>query len=222
MKVNLVSYTKPAGILEESDVKTLSDLVAYCARVSNPTNQMNTATSEKLINYLVKHKHWSPLEMVDVTMEIETTRDIARQMLRHRSFSFQEFSQRYSDVSAFGDMFELSEARFQDPKNRQNSVEIEDEQTQRDWITQQQAVIDVCEEVYRKAIARGIAKEVARKVLPEGLTKSRMYMKGSLRSWIHYLEVRGEGSGTQKEHMEVAKEIAKVIVELFPVKLEKV
>jgi len=221
MKVSLISYTKPAGILEESDVKTLSDLVAYCARVSNPTNQMNTATSEKLINYLVKHKHWSPLEMVDITLEIETTRDIARQMLRHRSFSFQEFSQRYADVSSFGEMFELSEVRFQDPKNRQNSVDVEEEQIHKDWLAQQQAVIDVCEEVYKRAIAKGIAKEVARKVLPEGLTKSRMYMKGSLRSWIHYLEVRGEGSGTQKEHMEVAKEIAKVIAELFPVKLER-
>jgi len=221
MKVSLISYTKPAGILEESDVKTLSDLVAYCARVSNPTNQMNTATSEKLINYLVKHKHWSPLEMVDITLEIETTRDIARQMLRHRSFSFQEFSQRYADVSSFGEMFELSEVRLQDPKNRQNSVDVEEEQIHKDWLAQQQAVIDVCEEVYKRAIAKGIAKEVARKVLPEGLTKSRMYMKGSLRSWIHYLEVRGEGSGTQKEHMEVAKEIAKVIAELFPVKLER-
>jgi thymidylate synthase (FAD) len=220
MKVSLVSYTKPAGILEESDVKTLTDLVAYCARVSNPTNQMNSATSEKLIKYLIKHKHWSPLEMVDVTMEIETTRDIARQMLRHRSFSFQEFSQRYADVSSFGDMFEYSEARRQDLKNRQNSVEVNDKQFQKDWMIQQKAVIEVCEKVYQIAIQKGIAKEVARKVLPEGLTKSRMYMKGSLRSWIHYLEVRGEGSGTQKEHTLVAQEIAKVITQLFPVSEE--
>lgn len=221
MKVNLISYTKPSGILEDTDVKTLTDLVAYCARVSNPTNQMNSETSEKLIKYLIKHRHWSPLEMVDVTMEIETTRDIARQMLRHRSFSFQEFSQRYSDVSSLGDMFEYSEARKQDLKNRQNSLEVEDEQFQKDWYIQQKAVIDVCEKVYRIALQKGIAKEVARKVLPEGLTKSRMYMKGSLRSWIHYLEVRGEGTGTQKEHMLVAAEIAKVITELFPINLEK-
>jgi len=222
MKVSLISYTKPTGILEESDIKTLTDLVAFCARVSNPTNQMNAETSDKLIKYLLKHKHFSPLEMADITLEIETTRDIARQMLRHRSFSFQEFSQRYADVSSFGEMFELSEARIQDPKNRQKSIEVEEEQIQKDWIAQQQAVIDVCEEVYKKAIAKGIAKEVARKVLPEGLTKSRMYMKGSLRSWIHYLEARGEGSGTQKEHVEVAKEIAKIIVGLFPIGLEKI
>jgi len=220
MKVSLVSYTKPAGILEESDVKTLTDLVAYCARVSNPTNQMNSATSEKLIKYLIKHKHWSPLEMVDVTMEIETTRDIARQMLRHRSFSFQEFSQRYADVSSFGDMFEYSEVRLQDPKNRQNSLAGADEELRIYWEDMQRAVINTCQEVYKKALEKGVAKEVARKVLPEGLTKSRMYMKGSLRSWIHYLEVRGEGSGTQKEHMLVAQEVAKVITELFPVSEE--
>ena len=217
MKVNLVSYTKPAGILEESDVKTLIDLVAYCARVSNPTNQMNSVTSEKLIKYLIKHKHWSPLEMVDVTMEIETTRDITRQMLRHRSFSFQEFSQRYSDVSSLGDMFEYSEVRMQDVKNRQNSVETEDEDTKVWWETYQRGVVKYCQTIYKEALAKGIAKEVARKVLPEGLTKSRMYMKGSLRSWIHYLEVRGEGSGTQKEHMLVAQEVAKVITQLFPI-----
>ena len=220
MKVSLVSYTKPAGILENTGVQTPIDLVAYCARVSNPTNQMNSATSEKLINYLMKHRHWSPLEMVDVTMEIETTRDIARQMLRHRSFSFQEFSQRYSDVSSLGDMFEYSEARMQDPKNRQNSLPLED-QTTKDWWNEYQAnIVEYCNMVYKQAIIRGIAKEVARKVLPEGLTKSRLYMKGSLRSWIHYLEVRGEGSGTQKEHMLVAAEIAKVIAELFPLNKE--
>jgi len=220
MKVSLVSYTKPAGILENTGVQTPIDLVAFCARVSNPTNQMNSATSEKLINYLMKHRHWSPLEMVDVTLEIETTRDIARQMLRHRSFSFQEFSQRYSDVSSLGDMFEYSEARMQDPKNRQNSLPLED-QTTKDWWNEYQAnIVEYCNMVYKQAIIRGIAKEVARKVLPEGLTKSRLYMKGSLRSWIHYLEVRGEGSGTQKEHMLVAAEIAKVIAELFPLNKE--
>jgi thymidylate synthase (FAD) len=213
MKVKLISYTKSA---QDNELTTPTDLVAFCARVSNPTNQMNSATSEKLINYLIKHKHWSPLEMVDATIEIETTRDIARQMLRHRSFSFQEFSQRYSDVSALGDMFEYSEVRLQDPKNRQNSLAGADEELRIYWEDMQRAVMKTCQEVYEKALERGIAKEVARKVLPEGLTKSRLYMKGSLRSWIHYLEVRGEGSGTQKEHMLVAAEIAKVIAEIFP------
>lgn len=221
MKVSLVSYTKPAGILEGTDIETPIDLVAFCARVSNPTNQMNSETSEKLIKYLMKHRHWSPLEMVDVTMEIETTRDIARQMLRHRSFSFQEFSQRYSDVSSLGDMFEYSEARMQDPKNRQNSLPLEEQVTQDWWDEYQKNITEYCGMVYKQAIIRGIAKEVARKVLPEGLTKSKLYMKGSLRSWIHYLEVRGEGSGTQKEHMMVAAEIAKVITELFPINENK-
>jgi len=215
VKVELVSCTRPVGKLAESDVKDVKDLIAYCARVSNPTNQMNTKTTNKLLRYLKEHRHWSPFEMADITLEIETTRDIARQMLRHRSFSFQEFSQRYADVSSFGEMFELSEARIQDPKNRQKSIEVEEEQMQKDWIAQQQAVIDVCEEVYKKAIAKGIAKEVARKVLPEGLTKSRMYMKGSIRSWIHYLEVRGPGSGTQKEHMLVAEQVGKAIAQVF-------
>lgn len=201
--------------MAKSNVKNVKDLIAYCARVSNPANQMNTKTTDKLLRYLKKHRHWSPFEMADITLEIETTRDIARQMLRHRSFSFQEFSQRYADVSSFGEMFELSEVRIQDPKNRQKSIEVEEEQMQKDWIAQQQAVIDVCEEVYKKAIAKGIAKEVARKVLPEGLTKSRMYMKGSIRSWIHYLEVRGPGSGTQKEHMLVAEQVGKAIAQVF-------
>lgn len=217
MKVSLISYTQPAGILEDTDIKTPTDLVAFCARVSNPTNQMNTETSEKLIKYLIKNRHWSPLEQVDITLEIETTRDVARQMLRHRSFSFQEFSQRYADVSSFGEMFELGDVRLQDPKNRQNSVDVEDEELQVWWRAQQAEIVGLCTAAYRNALDRGIAKEVARKVLPEGLTKSRMYMKGSLRSWIHYLEVRGEGSGTQKEHMLVAQEIAKVIAQLFPV-----
>ena len=213
MKVKLISYTKSA---EDNELTTPTDLVAFCARVSNPANQMNSATSEKLIKYLIKHRHWSPLEMVDVTMEIETTRDIARQMLRHRSFSFQEFSQRYSNLAEIGEMFEYSEARMQDPKNRQNSLPLEDLRTQEWWEEYQKNVIQYSKMVYEQALFRGIAKEVARKVLPEGLTKSRLYMKGSLRSWIHYLEVRGEGSGTQKEHMLVAAEIAKVIAEIFP------
>jgi len=219
MKVNLVSYTKPAGILEDTQISTPTDLVAYCARVSNPANQMNSQTSEKLIKYLIKHRHWSPLELVDVTLEIETTRDIARQMLRHRSFTFQEFSQRYSNVSEFFEIFELSEARLQDTKNRQNSIEVDDDELKDWWMNNQLNIMNLCENVYNEAIQKGIAKEVARKILPEGLTKSRLYMKGSLRSWVHYLEVRGEGSGTQKEHMEVANQIAKVIHELFPVSL---
>ena len=215
MKVELVSYTKPAGKLSESDIKDVKDLIAYCARVSNPANQMNTKTTDKLLRYLKKHRHWSPFEMADVTMEIETTRDIARQMLRHRSFSFQEFSQRYSNVSELGQMFEYSEARWQDPKNRQNSLPLEDERTQEWWSEYQKNVASYSVSVYQQAISRGIAKEVARKVLPEGLTKSRLFMKGSIRSWIHYLEVRGPDSGTQKEHMMVAEQVAKAIAEVF-------
>lgn len=215
MKVELVSCTKPAGKLSESDVKDVKDLIAYCARVSNPANQMNTKTTDKLLRYLKKHRHWSPFEMADVTLEIETTRDIARQMLRHRSFSFQEFSQRYSDVEALGEMFEFSEVRLQDEKNRQNSVEVDDNVLQEWWENQQKEIADVCFATYRLALHRGIAKEVARKILPEGLTRSRIFMKGSIRSWIHYLEVRGPGSGTQKEHMLVAEQVAKAIIQVF-------
>lgn len=215
MKVELVSCTKPVGKLTESEIKDVKDLIAYCARVSNPANQMNTKTTEKLLRYLKKHRHWSPFEMADVTLDIETTRDIARQMLRHRSFSFQEFSQRYSDVSALGEMFEISNVRLQDVKNRQNSVETEDELLQMWWKSKQEEIIDACNTAYRDALDRGIAKEVARKVLPEGLTKSRLFMKGSIRSWIHYLEVRGPGSGTQLEHMVVAEHVAKAIAEIF-------
>ena len=221
MKVELVSYTKPAGKLSESDVKDVKDLIAYCARVSNPANQMNTKTTDKLLRYLKKHRHWSPFEMADVTLDIETTRDIARQMLRHRSFSFQEFSQRYSDVSALGEMFELSDVRLQDPKNRQNSVETEDEDLQVWWRMQQSAVVGASVAAYRAALDRGVAKEVARKVLPEGLTRSRLFMKGSIRSWIHYLEVRGPGSGTQLEHMLVAEQVAKAITTIFDLSEEK-
>lgn len=217
MKVELVSYTKPAGKLSESDVKDVKDLIAYCARVSNPANQMNTKTTDKLLRYLKKHRHWSPFEMADVTMEIETTRDIARQMLRHRSFSFQEFSQRYSNISQLGEVFEYSEARWQDPKNRQNSLPLEDERTQEWWLEYQKNVASYSMSVYEQAISRGIAKEVARKVLPEGLTISRLFMKGSIRSWIHYLEVRGPESGTQKEHMQVAEQVAKAISQVFQI-----
>ena len=215
MKVELVSCTRPVGKLEGYEVRDVKDLVAYCARVSNPNNQMNSQTADKLIKYLKKHRHWSPFEMADVTLEIETTRDIARQMLRHRSFSFQEFSQRYSDVSELGEMFESSEARLQDEKNRQNSVEVVDDVLQKWWEERQKEVIDASVAAYRAALDRGIAKEVARKVLPEGLTKSRLFMKGSIRSWIHYLEVRGPGSGTQKEHMLVAEQVAKAIAHVF-------
>lgn len=217
MKAKLISCTKPVQPLADEGVESVEDFISFVARVSNPTNQMNTATSKKLIQFLITHKHWSPFEMVDVTIEIETTRDIARQMLRHRSFSFQEFSQRYADVGSLGDMFEYSEARMQDPKNRQNSVETND-MALRDWWDQwQKNVAELSRKVYEDAIARGIAKEVARKVLPEGLTKSRLYMKGSIRSWIHYLEVRGPGTGTQKEHMQIAACILGVLSEIFPI-----
>ena len=196
-------------------VDNLQDFVAYCARVSNPTNQMNSETAEKLIKYLIKHKHWSPLEMVSATMEIETTRDIARQLLRHRSFSFQEFSQRYADPADMGETFVLSEARLQDHKNRQNSIETDDAELQAQWNIKQQAVIQESEEAYEWAIENGIAKEQARKVLPEGLTLSRLYANGTLRSWIHYIELRS-ANGTQKEHMELAKACGQAIAEVFP------
>jgi thymidylate synthase (FAD) len=214
LKVKLISYSKPYEMLGDAQ-----DLIAFCARVSNPSNQNNTETSEKLIRYLIKHKHWSPLEMVSACLEIETTRDIARQMLRHRSFSFQEFSQRYADPTQ--DLsFVLREARLQDTKNRQNSVEIEikdedDEFLIHEWNRRQQDVIDLAKETYQWAVECGIAKEQARVVLPEGNTVSRLYMNGTLRSWVHYCELR-MANGTQKEHADIAREIAKVIAEVFP------
>ena len=181
------------------------ELIAYCARVSNPSNQMNTETSEKLIKYLIKHAHWSPLEMVNACLEINTTRDIAHQIVRHRSFSFQEFSQRYADPKEFGEQFITREARLQDHKNRQNSIEIDNESDLHyEWQMKQQKVIDVAKETYEWAIASGIAKEQARVVLPEGNTKTRLYMNGTLRSWIHYIDLRS-AHGTQKEHAEIAK-----------------
>ena len=211
MKVTLVSYSKP--VLEGLDTPT--DLVAYCARVSNPSNQINAETAEKLIKYLIKHQHWSPLEMANMCLEIETTRDIARQILRHRSFSFQEFSQRYADPTKDLE-FVTREARLQDPKNRQNSIsEGVDVMLQYEWDKRQQDLIEQVKIQYNWAIANGIAKEQARALLPEGLIMSRMYMSGSLRSWIHYIQLRS-GNGTQKEHMEIAKECAKVIAEVFP------
>lgn len=211
MKVSLVSYSKP--VLEGLDTPT--DLVAFCARVSNPSNQINSETAEKLIKYLVKHQHWSPLEMATMCLEIETTRDIARQILRHRSFSFQEFSQRYADPTKDLE-FVTREARLQDPKNRQNSIsEGVDVMMQYEWHKRQEDLIEQVKIQYNWAIANGIAKEQARALLPEGLIMSRMYMSGSLRSWIHYIQLRS-GNGTQKEHMEIARECAKVIAEVFP------
>ena len=215
MKAKLMGYTQvmPGTFI---GIDNLQDFVAYCARVSNPTNQMNSETTEKLIKYLIKHKHWSPLEMVSATMEIETTRDIARQLLRHRSFSFQEFSQRYADPADMGaDYFETSEARLQDTRNRQNSIETNDEELQNIWNVKQRAVMQEAEEAYDWAIENGIAKEQARKVLPEGLTLSRLYVNGTLRSWVHYIELRS-ANGTQKEHMELAKACGQAIAEVFP------
>lgn len=214
MKVRMISYSKPSREMYDEGLTDVQELIAFCARVSNPSNQFNMGTSDKLIKYLIKHKHWSPLEMVSVCLEIETTRDIARQILRHRSFSFQEFSQRYADPTK--DLnFVIREARLQDTKNRQNSIDIEDAITQKAWAVVQQKVIDEARDAYDWAISRGIAKEQARAVLPEGLTVSRMYMNGTLRSWIHYMELRA-GVETQKEHREIALECAKIIAEVFP------
>ncbi len=220
VKVKLISYSKPSREMYDEGLLDAQELVAFCARVSNPSNQFNTETSEKLIRYLVKHKHWSPLEMVSACLEIETTRDIARQILRHRSFSFQEFSQRYADPTKDLD-FVIREARLQDTKNRQNSVEMdlinndEHRQIAYQWENLQRDLIQRTRDVYSWAVQKGIAKEQARAVLPEGLTVSRLYMNGTLRSWIHFIELRS-GNGTQKEHMEVAQECAKVIAEVFP------
>lgn len=221
MKVKLVSYSQPTEEFRNQNVDDALDLVAYCARVSNPSNQFNTETSEKLIKYLIKHQHWSPLEMVSACMEIETTRDIARQILRHRSFSFQEFSQRYADpTKELGESFVIREARFQDTKNRQNSVEFDlNDEEQRllaiEWERAQKRVLFAVEKEYKWAIEKGIAKEQARALLPEGLTVSRMYMNGTLRSWIHYIDLRSS-NGTQKEHMEIARACGQVIAEIFP------
>jgi thymidylate synthase (FAD) len=214
MNVKLLSYSQPAAEFQNMGIEDAQELIAYCARVSNPANQLNTDTSEKLIRYLVKHQHWSPLEMVSACIEITTTRDIARQILRHRSFSFQEFSQRYADPTK--DLsFVCREARLQDEKNRQNSVPVDDQLLQNEWYRAQQRVIYAAKREYEWAIANGIAKEQARAVLPEGLTESRLYMNGTLRSWVHFIELRS-GNGTQLEHQEVAKACAKVIAEIFP------
>jgi len=218
MKINLISYSKPSRELVAEGMYELQDLIAFCARVSNPSNQLNTETSEKLIKYLIKNSHWSPLEMVNVCLEITTTRDIARQILRHRSFSFQEFSQRYANPTKDLDLV-VREARLQDTSNRQNSVISEDRELNRIWIEKQQDIIRAAKETYTWAVSNGIAKEQARAVLPEGLTVSRLYMNGTLRSWIHYISLRSS-NGTQKEHMEIAKLCAEVIAEIFPLTKE--
>jgi thymidylate synthase (FAD) len=214
MQVRLIGYTQPAEgeIIGLDDVQ---DMIAYCARVSNPTNQLNQETAPKLLSYLAKHAHWSPFEMANATMEIETTRDIARQMLRHRSFAFQEFSQRYADPALMGNQFVTREARLQDTKNRQNSIANSDERLQMMWDSKQGEVIRAAEDAYKWAIENGIAKEQARAVLPEGNTISRLYMQGSIRSWIHYIELRA-ANGTQQEHMDIASECAKAISKIFP------
>jgi thymidylate synthase (FAD) len=218
VKVKLISYSKPSREMYDEGLIDVQELVAFCARVSNPSNQFNTETSEKLIKYLIKHSHWSPLEMVSACLEIETTRDIARQILRHRSFSFQEFSQRYADPTK--DLsFVLREARLQDEKNRQNSVElpatIAGQNIAEEWRARQKEILALVTKTYDWAIGQGIAKEQARAILPEGNTVSRLYMNGTLRSWIHFIELRS-ANGTQKEHQMVALECAKVIAEVFP------
>jgi len=219
MRARLISYSQPVRHVHSGEpgimgLENIQDLVAYCARVSNPSNQANTKTTTKLLGYLIKHKHWSPFEMASACIEVETTRDIARQFLRHRSFSFQEFSQRYADIRDLDD-FVLREARLQDTKNRQNSIETEDERLGMIWNAKQQAVIDAAKEAYEWAIDNGIAKEQARAVLPEGNTVSKLYVNGTIRSWIHYVELRSD-NGTQKEHMELAKAIAAAITQIFP------
>jgi thymidylate synthase (FAD) len=214
-KVELIGYTIPnAKVFEGTGVEDITDLITYCARVSNPSNQLNTGTSDKLIAYLLKHKHFSPFEMCNAVLEIETTRDIARQILRHRSFAFQEFSQRYADPTAALPMV-VRETRLQDAKNRQNSISTDDNDLADLWETRQNELIDHAQETYSWAIKQGIAKEVARSVLPEGNMMSRLYMNGTIRSWIHYLEVR-TGNGTQKEHIDVAQKCAIALSSIFP------
>jgi len=213
MKVRLISYSQPPPNLDENQpTESLENIVAYCARVSNPSNQNNTKTNERLITYLIDHQHWSPLEMVNICLEIKTTRDIARQILRHRSFSFQEFSQRYA-VADLG--FEYKETRLQDTKNRQNSIECENKKLEEEWENIQDKISEMAETAYKWAIENGIAKEQARSVLPEGMTITRMYVNGTLRSWVHYIQLRS-GNGTQKEHREIAVECAKIIEPIFP------
>ena len=219
MSVKLVSYTTPSNEFHDKGLENVQDLVAFCAKVSNPASQINKETSEKLIKYLIKHQHWSPLEMANAVLEIETTRDIAHQIVRHRSFAFQEFSQRYADPAEMGEQFTLRECRLQDTKNRQNSIDTDDRELSRNWEIKQQMVINAAKEAYEWAINNGIAKEQARAVLPEGNTKTRLYMNGTIRSWVHYIELRS-ANGTQKEHMEIAIACAKVIAQIFPIAKE--
>lgn len=215
MKAKLISVSKPVV----DDLNDLKDLITYCARVSNPSNQMNTATTDKLISYLLKYKHFSPFEMANCVVEVEAPRDIARQLLRHRSFSFQEFSQRYADVTQLENSFVLREARLQDNKNRQNSLKLSEDQVQLSnwWEDKQREILSFVTKVYSEALDKGIAKECSRVILPEGLTLSRLYVNGTIRSWIHYIEVRTEEGVTQLEHVELARLIAEQISKAFPV-----
>lgn len=220
MHARLISHSQPAGRIYAGEpafkgLDNIQDLIAYCARVSNPSNQANTKTTPKLLGYLIKHKHWSPFEMASACIEVTTTRDIARQLLRHRSFSFQEFSQRYADINDLSDDFVIREARLQDEKNRQNSIETDDAALKAWWYAQQNFVIDHVKRIYNEAIEKGIAKEQARAILPEGNTVSRLYVNGTIRSWIHFIELRS-GNGTQKEHMELARAIAEAISKIYP------
>ena len=217
MEAKLIAYTQPVN---SSDVKLsdVQELIAYCAKVSNPKGQVDLETSQRLLKYLVRHKHWSPFEMASATLEVVTTRDIARQFLRHRSFSFQEFSQRYADPRDMEDTFVLREARLQDTTNRQNSVDVDNPALSGEWRMRQQAVIDAAKEHYSWAVENGIAKEQARAVLPEGNTVSRLYANGTIRSWIHYVELRS-GNGTQKEHMELARAVGQAVAAIFPMML---
>ena len=223
--VKLVSYTQPAQELQDVQIKELHELVAYCARVSNPTNQMNTLTSEKIVQYLIDHKHWSPLEMVNICLEINTTRDIAHQIIRHRSFAFQEFSQRYAAVNKLDQSFVTREARLQDKKNRQNSIPLEEDahdgSLKQMWEEKQKEIITLASQTYAWALENGIAKEQARAVLPEGCTMTRLYMNGTLRSWIHYISLRDKENGAQKEHADIARQCAQVITESNLFRIEK-
>jgi thymidylate synthase (FAD) len=220
LNARLISYSQPAGRIHAGELAAqgldnIQDLIAYAARVSNPANQANTKTTTKLLDYLIKHKHWSPFEMASACIEVNTTRDIARQLLRHRSFSFQEFSQRYADIRDLDDNFVIRDARLQDPKNRQNSISSDDERLQMMWESKQGEVIRAAKNAYNWAIENGIAKEQARAVLPEGNTVSRLYVNGTIRSWIHYIELRSS-NGTQLEHMELAKAVAEAISKIYP------
>lgn len=214
-KAKLIAVTNP--VVE--GINDAEELIAFCARVSNPSNQHNTDTAQKLINYLKKYRHWSPFEMANAVVEVEAPRDIARQLLRHRSFSFQEFSQRYADVNSLGDAFCFRDARLQDTKNRQNSIDTDNEVLKEWWHLEQQRLLDTVQDIYAKAIEKGIAKECARVILPEGLTMSRLYVNGTVRSWMHYLEVRMERGVTQEEHVVLAQLISDQINKAFPINI---